>query len=77
MAKRRSSYKRRLSSSEEFDIMRLVLDKFLWLGTAGVAWGLYTVFVGDWTEGMYRIIAGAIVFIIFAAIVVKEFEQIR
>ncbi|MEK6849235.1 MAG: hypothetical protein AABY01_01545 [Nanoarchaeota archaeon] len=70
-------HKRRLSSSEEFDIMKLVLDKFLWIGTALMAWGLYTVFTADFASGMYRILAGAAVFIVFAGIVVREFELIR
>ena len=73
----RHNMKRRLSGSEEFDIMKLVLDKFLWLGTALMAWGLYTVFVADFASGMYRILTGAFIFILFAAIVVREFELIR
>ena len=70
-------HKRRLSSSEEFDIMKLVLDKFLWIGTALMAWGLYTVFTADFASGMYCILAGAAVFIVFAGFVVREFEFIR
>jgi hypothetical protein len=69
--------KHRLSSSEEFEVMKLVLDKFLWLGIAFVGWGLFTVMTSDFTSGMYFIITGAIIFIIFAAFVVKEFEMIR
>ncbi len=57
--------------------MKLVMDKFLWLGTALMAWGLYTVFIADFTAGMYRILAGAFIFIVFAAIVVREFEMVR
>ena len=70
-------HKRRLSSSEEFDIMKLVLDKFLWLATFLMGWGLYTTFNGDFSTAMYQIGAGAIIFIIFAAIIVREFEMIR
>lgn len=69
--------KRRLSSSEEFDIMKLVLDKFLWLGTIFVGWGLYSVLVSDFTAGMYRMLVGVVIFIVFAGIVVREFEMIR
>ena len=70
-------HKRRLSSSEEFEIMKLVLDKFLWLGIALMGWGLYTVYVADFADGMYRILSGALVFILFAAIIVREFELVR
>lgn len=69
--------KRRLSSNEEFEVMKLVLDKFLWLGTAFLAWGLYTVLTTDFASGMYRILIGALLFIVFAGIIVREFEMIR
>jgi len=75
MAKNNS--KRRLSSSEEFEIMRLVLDKFLWIGTIVMLWGLYTAFTGNVNDGAYFIVTGAIVLILFALFIVKEFERIR
>ena len=74
---KQTKMKRRLSSSEEFEVMKLVLDKFLWLGTGFVAWGLYTVLTADFSAGMYRILIGALIFIVFAAIVVREFEMVR
>lgn len=76
MAKRHK-LKRRLSASEEFEVMKLVLDKFLWLGTGFAALGLYVVITGDFTQGMYLLLVGALIFIIFAGIVVREFEAIR
>ena len=69
--------KRRLSASEEFEVMKLVLDKFLWLGTGFAARGLYIIIVGDFTQGMYLMLVGALKFIIFAAIIIREFEAIR
>ena len=69
--------KRRLSGSEEFEIMKLVLDKFLWLGSAFVGWGLYKSIVSDFQEGIWFILAGAILMIVFAWIIIKEFEHIR
>ena len=69
--------KRRLSGSEEFEIMKLVLDKFLWLGSAFVGWGLYKSIVSDLQEGIWFILAGAILMIVFAWIIIKEFEHIR
>ena len=38
--------KKRLTPSEEFEIMKLVLDKFLWLGVIIMAFGLYKIFIG-------------------------------
>ena len=69
--------KRRLSGSEEFEIMKLVLDKFLWVGTLLMLYGLYQAIALDVTEGMYFILAGAVVLIAFAFIIVREFERIR
>jgi len=71
------SKKRRLTSSEEFEIMKLVLDKFLWLGTIIMLYGIYVSFTMTVNEGAYYIAAGAIVLILFALFIVKEFERIR
>ncbi len=69
--------KRRLTHSEEFDIMKLVLDKFLWLGTAFVGWGLYKSITTTFTEGAWFIATGAIIMLVFAWIIISEFEQLR
>ena len=69
--------KRRLAGHEEFDIMKLVLDKFLWLGTALLGWGLYQSIAVDYKEGIWFIFAGAMLMLVFSWIIVKEFEQLR
>ncbi|HLF54289.1 MAG TPA: hypothetical protein VI612_01035 [Candidatus Nanoarchaeia archaeon] len=69
--------KRRLSEHEEFEIMKLVLDKFLWIGTALLGWGLFRSLAVDFTDGFWYILTGALVMLVFSWIVVKEFEQIR
>ena len=66
--------KKRLTQSEEFEILKMVLDKFLWLGFAILAFGLFYIFKGDFTGGLTWIIIGAIVLILFVIIIVKEFE---
>ena len=68
--------KRRLSRNEEFDIMKLVLDKFLWLGFGIMAFGLYNLFALDFSNGLLLIVAGAILLIVFMIIIVKEYELI-
>lgn len=69
--------KRRLSEHEEFEIMKLVMDKFLWIGTALLGWGLFRSIAVDFTDGFWYILTGALVMLVFSWIVVKEFEQIR
>ena len=69
--------KRRLTGAEEFEIMKLVLDKFLWIGAALMGWGLYTSLVTTFQEGIWFIVAGGLIMLVFAWIVIREFEAIR
>ena len=69
--------KKRLTAQQEFDIMKLVLDKFLWLGFVIMAYGLWQVFNVGIPIGLTWIIAGAIVLILFMIIIVKEYEIIK
>jgi len=69
--------KRRLTQSEEFDILKLVLDKFLLLGFGIMAFGLFNIFKGDFPGGITWIIIGAIVLLLFMVLIVKEYEVIN
>jgi len=69
--------KKRLSTQQEFEIMKLVLDKFLWLGFAIMAFGLYVLFTKTFVEGMAWIVVGAIILILFMILIVKEYEVIK
>jgi hypothetical protein len=66
--------KKRLSHQEEFEIMKLVLDKFLWLGFVIMSFGLWRFFENDWTGGVSLVIAGGVVLALFLVIIVKEYE---
>lgn len=72
--------KKRLSESQEFEIMKLVLDKFLWLGFGIMAFGLYTIILGgidSLLRGFSFIIGGAVILVIFVILIVKEYEIIK
>jgi len=70
--------KRRLTAAEEFEIMKLVMDKFLWLGFGVMAYGLYVILsLGNLSNGLYYILSGAVVLLVFMVIIVKEYEFIR
>lgn len=69
--------KKRLSEHEEFEIMKIVLDKFLWLGTILMAFGLYLMMTATIIEGLYYIIAGAVLMLLFAWLIIREFELVR
>ena len=69
--------KKRLSEQQEFEIMKLVLDKFLWLGFGIMAFGLYQMYANVIQIGLAWIVAGAVILLIFAWIITKEYEIIR
>lgn len=69
--------KKRLTEDQEFEIMKLVLDKFLWLGFIIMAFGLYTIVAKTFFEGMSWIVVGAIFLLLFTFLIVKEYEIIK
>jgi len=69
--------KKRLTQSEEFEIMKLILDKFLWIGFGIMAFGLYKMLSQGITEGIYYIIAGVVLLFLFLWLVVKEYEILK
>ena len=69
--------KRRLSEAHEFEIMKMVLDKFLWLGFGIMAYGLYLMFNEAGPLGLSWIVSGAIILMLFTWIIVKEYEIIK
>ncbi len=78
MAKR--AIKKRLTQQQEFDIMKLVLNKFLWVGTLIMLYGLYYLFqygLDEIKRALSLIVVGAIVFVLFLILIVKEYEIIR
>jgi len=70
--------KKRLTQQQEFDIMKLVLDKFLWVAIVVVGYGAYLGLVSDeWGLGISWAIAGFILLVIFLVLIVREYEIIR
>ena len=76
--------KRKLTKEQEFDILKLILDKYLWLGTLVMVFGLWRItqsdpgFVaGGSAEGIVWILAGSIVMFVLLWIIVKEYEFIK
>jgi hypothetical protein len=69
--------KKRLTDQQEFEIMKLVLDKFLWLGTIVMIFGLWIMFKGAILDGVGVITIGAVVLLLFLIIIVKEYEIVK
>ncbi len=71
--------KRHLTRQEEFDILKLVLDKFLLLGMFLLALGLYNI-IQESTSlivGLAVMLGGVVLLIILAVLLVKEYEFIK
>ena len=69
--------KKRLSQQQEFEIMKMVLDKFLWLGFGVMAYGLYLMYIAELQIGLSWMVAGAVILLLFSWIIIKEYEIIR
>ncbi len=70
--------KKRLTQQQEFEIMKLVLDKFLWVAIVVVGYGAYLGLVADeYGQGIAWAIAGFILLIIFLVLIIREYEIIR
>lgn len=67
--------KKRMTAQQEFDIMKLVLDKFLWLGFIIMGFGMYqSLSQSSVLAGLWYMVAGAIVLLLFLILIVKEYE---
>ena len=69
--------KRRLTAAEEFEIMKLVLDKFLWLGVGILGFAVFSIFSGMIADAVYYLIMGVVLLVIFLFIIVKEYEYAK
>ena len=73
-----SSSKKRMTPEQEFEIMKLVLDKFLWLGFIVMGWGMYqSLSLGSIRAGAWYMLAGAILLVLFLVMIVKEYEIMK
>lgn len=70
--------KKRMTQDQEFQIMKMVLDKFLWLGSLVMGWGMYAAIRDSAVlPGLWYMIAGAVLLLLFLIIIVKEYEVLR
>ncbi len=68
--------KKHMSKDQEFDIMKLVLDKFLWIGTFIIGLGFYQLISlsADFWFSFAVMVSGAILMFLFMWILVKEYH---
>ena len=66
----------RLTPDEEFQLFKIVLDKYLWLGTIGLMVGIYCLFNKNIDPGFGLLITlvGAIILLSFTAVLTRHFD---
>ncbi|HIH31261.1 TPA: hypothetical protein HA235_00990 [Candidatus Woesearchaeota archaeon] len=70
--------KKHLTRSEEFDILKLVIDKFLLLSIFLLGYGLFKIVESsDFLSGLAVLIGGVLLMIILTIILVREYEFIK
>ena len=72
--------KKRLTQAEEFEILKLVLDKFLWLGLGIMGYGFYVLLTGQidaLIRGISFMFAGAVILMLFMFLLLKEYELVK
>ena len=69
--------KKRMTEQQEFEIMKLVFDKFLWAGFGVMIFGVYRMLTVAISDGLYYVIIGAVLLIALMVIIIKEYEVIR
>ena len=66
--------KHRLTQDQEFQLLKIVLDKFLWIGLGIMLFGFWLLTKQDIQSGVSWIVAGAIVLLIFIILIIKYYE---
>ncbi len=70
--------KKRLTQDQEFQIMKLVLDKFLWLGFVVLGYAVYLGAILDsWGPAIAWGISGVVILVLFMILLVKEYEILK
>ncbi len=71
--------KKHLSRTEEFEIMKLVLDKFLWLCVFILGLGFYFIVSStqSFAFSFSIMLAGIVLLIIFTIILIREYEFMK
>ena len=80
MVLRKPKNKLVLTREEEFKILELILDKFLWLATFGLAFGLFIIINPSYMNnnlGLLVLLTGAFLFLLFTGIIMREVKMHR
>ncbi|MFP4524222.1 MAG: hypothetical protein ACLFO2_02845 [Candidatus Woesearchaeota archaeon] len=70
--------KKHLTREEEFDILKLVLDKFLWIGVIIMVFGVYRLLttVKVW-ENLFLLGVGVVIMLLFTWLLIREYNVMK
>ncbi len=67
--------KKKLTPEQEFEMMKMVFDKLLWIGVVIILYGGYQMAVkADVLDSLLFLAAGIVIFIIFIVLLIKDYE---
>lgn len=72
-----SNKKKKLTKDQEFEILKLVLDKFLLIGFGVMGYGLFKILhfgTGELLDSLLIIAGGAVILLVLVKLIIKEFE---
>jgi hypothetical protein len=65
-----------LTHDEEFQIFKLIIDKYLWLGTIGIILGVYSLLSKnvEWGFGVMILLVSLMILLMFTSIILRHFD---
>lgn len=65
-----------LTHDEEFQLFKLIVDKYLWLGTIGIVGGIYLLLNkgADWGMGALVLLVSIAILLMFTSIMLRHFD---
>lgn len=65
-----------MTHDEEFQIFKLILDKYLWLGTIGIVSGIYLLLNKnyEWGLGALILLVGIAILLMFTSFMIRNFD---
>ena len=65
-----------LTHDEEFDLFKLIIDKYLWLGTIGIIAGIYMLLdkSAEWGMGALILLVGITILLMFTSVMLRHFD---
>lgn len=70
--------KKQLTRAEEFEILKLVLDKFLWIGVIIMGYGFFRLITTDaFWQNFVIMAAGIVLLLLFMWLLIREYKFMK